>query len=264
MKFFIAVILGLVQGLTEFLPISSSGHLVIFQKLLGITEPPVFFDVLVHTGTLFAVIFFFKKELRFLITEFFNYLKNDGQQKFPRKIWLILIGTVPAFVAGLFLQSSLSYIFNSLLVVGLGLITTGLILLIGRLFTERKKKIKNLAWQESLFIGLAQAAAIIPGISRSGATVSAGLSAGLEKNSAFEFSFLLSIPAIIGALCFQFIQLTPLNAFAWGAGLIGMVTAFISGIFALKLFKKIFINGKIYYFAVYCFSVGLVLLLLFR
>jgi len=242
MTAFQAVFLGILQGLTEFLPISSSGHLVIGQKLLGLTTPPVFFDVFVHLGTLLAIICYFKQR----IIAF--YQKKDNLK-------LIIIGSLPACLAGFFLNNFLEVIFSSLKGVGFSLlITAGL--LFSSLFTQGRKRVGELRGKDSLIIGLFQALALFPGVSRSGSTVTAGLWRGLKRKAAFNFSFFLGAPAFLAALILQLAEFGATDG-QLKAGLAGFVFAFFSGLVSLKLFEKVVLKGKLFFFSLYCLFLGL-------
>ncbi len=255
MNFHEALLLGLIQGLTEFLPVSSSGHLVVFQKILRFEEPPVFFDILVHFGTLLAIIIFFKKELREILTKTMRAFSSGKIEKAPSVIWFVVIGTFPAMILGLFLNSFTKTIFNSFFIVGIGLIITSILLTLSSI--KKTKKPKSLTDFKALWIGFFQALAIFPGLSRSGSTVSAGIFTGLKRREAFNFSFYLAIPAILGALILQTRNLTNLEC-DLPNGLVGLIAAFFCGLLSLKIFRKVFLKGKILYFAFYCFFLGLV------
>lgn len=239
-----AVILGIIQGLTEFLPISSSGHLVLAQEILGFETPPVLFDILVHVGTLTAIIYYFRVQLTRITTKYLR---------------LILVGTIPAIIVGLLLNDYTESFFSSLLVVALGFITTGLILLSTKFISEYKPI--KLNSKNSLIIGVFQALAIIPGISRSGSTITAGLHRHLKRDTAFEFSFILSIPAILGALVLQFFQLDSIQPVGLIPSIVGMITAAVTGIFALKILRKIIYRSQLYYLSFYCLTLGLAVLI---
>ena len=236
-----AFFLGLLQGLTEFLPVSSSGHLVIGQHFFGFDQPPVVFDILVHLATALAIIivmFPVLKKLRF------NYLK------------LLFIASIPAGIIGLFLNSAIEQLFSSLVLVGLALLVTSAILFFTR-FYQSSSKPKQLTMPDAIVIGLFQALAIVPGISRSGSTISAGLFRHLNPVVAFEFSFLLSLPAIFGA---QLLQLPHLNLTHPLPLVIGFITAFVSGIISLLTLKKLVIKNKLNLFSWYCLFLGSFLL----
>lgn len=243
------VILGILQGLTEFLPVSSSGHLVIVQKILGINEPPVLFDILVHLGTLFSLLIYFNVKI-------INFYK-----KIPNLI-LILIGSIPAAVAGFFLNNYLEQIFGSLTGVGFSLLITAFFLFSTAYIKSSIKKINNLSWLDSLIIGLFQAIALLPGVSRSGSTIVSGLWRGLQRKSAFLFSFYLGIPAMIGAVILQSRKIVFVNG-QLNLFLLGLITAAGSGLLSLKLLEKIVLRGKLNYFGLYCLFLGLTLLFFF-
>ncbi len=239
-----ALILGLLQGLTEFLPVSSSGHLVIAQSAFALQTPPVLFDTLVHLSTLFAVLVFFRTRLLSL---------NLVQLK------LVAIASIPAFVAGIFLNPFLEQIFSSLPLVSAGLFFTGVLLLSTRIPLSTKPT-SPLSPTPSLLIGLFQALAIIPGISRSGATVSSALHLGIKRQDAFYFSFLIAIPAITGAFVLQLPEIS-LSALRLSPLIIGFLSSFFSGIFALKLLQLVIAKSKLHYFSFYCFALSFLLLL---
>lgn len=240
-----AIALGLVQGITEFLPVSSSGHLVIGQKIFGLAKPPVLFDILVHIGTLLAVLVFFKNK----------FLKLS-----KKIICLILIGTVPAALAGLFLNQYAQTLFNSLKLVGVSLLATAFLLFSTKLLKAKTKIFSQLNWQKAFIVGCFQALAILPGVSRSGSTIIGGLWTGLKKETAFDFSFLLAVPAILGALALQIPEISS-NGDQLAMGFVGLITASISGFLSLKLFKQIVLKSKLYYFGFYCLVLGVGILL---
>lgn len=239
-----ALILGLLQGLTEFLPVSSSGHLVIAQHFFGLLTPPVLFDVLLHLATALAIIIVLWRSLLSLN---------------KRTLGFILLASLPAGIFGLLLNSSVETLFSSVKLVAVALMLTGLLLFLTRYFFSQAKNTR-LTWQNTLFIGLFQAIAIIPGISRSGSTISAGIFAKLRPELVFNFSFLLALPAIFGAALLQLKDLNFSSSILDLPLLIGFITAFISGLFALKLLKKFVSSGKFSFFAYYCLALGLTLL----
>lgn len=244
MTFRLAIFLGTVQGVTEFLPVSSSGHLVLLQKIFGISEPPIFFDTLVHLGTLLAVILFFWRELKRV-------------EKVKRVLRNVVVGTLPAAAVGLVVQPFVKIIFGNLLLVGLGFLVTGGLLFWSKNLSSGKKNlkgIKGLKGFQALTIGLFQAVAIVPGISRSGATIVGGLSQKLDSDSAFKFSFYLSIPAIVGANLLQLKNLSQIDFLP--QSLVGMLAAFAVGYFSLRFLQKILRSQKLYYFSFYCFLIG--------
>ena len=241
-----AVLLGVIQGLAEFLPVSSSGHLVIAQKILGFSAPPVFFDVLVHVGTLMAVIVYFRD----------RWLKLTGGQ-----IKLLVLATVPAVVVGVLLNPVLGDLFNSLWVVMIGLVITGTLLVMssGR-FSDSGFSIDKMSGKQALLIGLFQALAIMPGVSRSGSTVVGGVMMGLKKQAAFFFSFFMAVPAILGALVLQLVDNQAFGAVDSMSLVIGFGVALVTGLFSLKILEKVINSSKLNLFAYYCFGLAIVLL----
>lgn len=249
-----AIILGLIQGLTEFLPVSSSGHLVIFQHLLGLKQPGVTFEVMVHLGTLLAVFIALWRDLVQLI-----------RRPFCRLTYLIVIGTIPAGLAGILLGPLFEKAFESLLVVGVGLLITGGLLFAADRLTVRfwfGKQVNEMGTGDALFIGIMQGIAITPGISRSGSTIAAGLLRGLDQGFAARFSFLLSIPAILGAGLVESRDL-------WTAGIpaqdmfpyvLGIVVAALSGYLAIRIVLKLVQSGRLSVFSYYCWAVAIVTL----
>lgn len=247
MSYFQAVFLAIVQGLTEFLPISSSGHLVIFQKLFNLSEPPVVFDILVHVGTLGTILIYFRKEL----------IKISR-----RTVCLIVIGTIPAVIVGLFLQNYISQIFDSLKLVSLALLVTAGLLLSTKQFKTLKRRFNQLKGLDALVVGFFQAVAIIPGISRSGATIVSGLWREFDRETAFQFSFYLAIPAILGALILQIPDLISCSCGYLEQGILGMFIAGIVGYGALRILEKVLLNSRLWFFGVYCLVLGIILLIL--
>lgn len=249
-----ALLLGIVQGLTEFLPVSSSGHLVIFQHLLGISEPPLTFDVLVHIGTLFAVFIAFRDDIIAIL-----------RKPFSRLTYLLIVACIPAVLAGYLLAPIFEASFSSLLVVGVGLLITGTLLKHSENLANRNiivKEVEETRYRDALFIGILQAIAIFPGISRSGSTIAGGMIAGLDRNFAAHFSFVLSIPVIIGAAVFQL-----KDAFSTGLPqeliapyLLGPITAAIFGYLAIKVVLDLVRKGKLSLFSYYCWALGVVVL----
>ncbi|MFH1971231.1 MAG: undecaprenyl-diphosphate phosphatase [Patescibacteria group bacterium] len=243
MEYVWSLVLGILQGFTEFLPVSSSGHLVLVQSLIpGFRQPGVLFDVCLHFGTLFAVLFFFRKKLFKLSFKYILY---------------IAVATIPAVIVGYIFKDSISSLFSSVGVVGIALVITGLI---NFLTSKQKEEGKSLSYKKSLFIGLMQAFAIIPGISRSGSTIFAGTKSGLSSKDAAEFSFLMSVPAIIGANILEVHS-------NWGESInytsyfIGFLAAFISGVLAIKIVLKFLQEKKFKVFAFYCLALGIITLL---
>lgn len=231
-----ALLLGIIQGLTEFLPVSSSGHLVIFQKLLGMATPPVAFDVLVHVATLVAV----------LVT-FFPDLRRMGKSY----LLAIAVGSVPAALLGIVLNQHTDQLFGSLTVVGLGLSLTTVIVGSTRWLGQGSRNQAEVNPKLAFLIGIAQAIAIVPGISRSGSTIATGLWLGLKREEAARFAFLLSIPAISGAQLLQVPSLLSNQSHEpWVLGT-GFLAATVSGLVALRVLIKVVKHQSLHHFAWY-------------
>ena len=271
MTFLEAVLLGILQGLTEFLPISSSGHLVLAQEFLGVKEHLVFFDVMLHLGTLFAVLVAYRKALRKLVAVGLSTLANGQFYRKPittvntsvelRFIWLILIGMIPTGIIALLFKSELESFFDNVQLVSIMLIITGVILQLPRL--RRRKSEDSNATSEKIktwhapLIGIAQGGAITPGISRSGTTISLALFLGIPAKTAAEYSFLLSIPAILGAVVLNIPDIgdthIPYHILA-----AGMLASFIVGYIALRFLLTVLNRGKFSLFSYYCVALGII------
>jgi len=278
MTVLLALFLGLVQGIAEFLPISSSGHLAILQNLFRMDyneDHHLLFDVLLHLGTLVSIVAVYRVEIREMLTDGIEYLrlKSDSNADEPvalkppgRALLFIIIGTLPLIV---FFWIPVSRLFINTFFIGFALIITGCILFVSsKYIKEGNKTDKTMTIADALFIGLAQAVAVLPGLSRSGTTISVGLARGLTRTFAVRFSLLLSIPAVLGATV-----LSVYRAFSGGADfgllpmyLAGFVVAAGVGYFAIQFLKRIMTAGKFGNFAYYCWGVGLITIIwsLFR
>ena len=266
-----AIFLGILQGLTEFLPVSSSGHLVLAQKYLGLNEPLVFFDVMLHVGTLAAVLVVYRGTIVRLVLGGFS---TFGDKQFYRKpivtvrssqefmfIWLILLGSIPTGIIAVLFKTQLESLFNEVRLVSMMLILTGIILQLPRLRKQNTdstdstiEKLKT--WQAPL-IGIAQGCAITPGISRSGSTISLGLFLGIPAKTAAEYSFLLSVPAILGAVALKISDIGD-TTIPIGIMAAGMLTSFIVGYVALRFLLVMLNRGKFSLFSYYCIALGLI------
>jgi undecaprenyl-diphosphatase len=238
-----SLFLGVVQGLTEFLPISSSGHLVIVQSLIpNFSQPGIVLDVVLHAGTIFSILIYFWKNLYILV----------------KKYWIqIIVGSIPAGILGVLIESRIETVFESTMVVGFALIITAFL----NFLTDKTKSTKSkVGFKSALFIGIAQAIAIVPGISRSGSTIFAGTKMGIEKKDAAEFSFLLSIPAVLGANLLQISKFKLIDNDSLFIYLVGFVSAFISGYFAIKIVYKALKRNGFKYFSYYLIAVGVLVL----
>jgi len=250
MTIFEAIILGLVQGLTEFLPVSSSGHLIIFQNLFGMEEPMLTFDIFLHIGTLVAVFIVFWKDIWRLL-----------KKPFCKEVALLIVATIPVGIIGLLFDDKVAAI-STLTTVGICLIFTGVILFFSDRLTGRIK-LNELSFGKSLFIGLMQGIAVLPGVSRSGSTICASLLCGLDRKEAARYSFLLSILAILGAgLVHSLGIIQEHGSFSLSAEYIaGMAAAALSGFAAIKFFLKLLEKKSMRFFSYYCWSVAAIILI---
>jgi undecaprenyl-diphosphatase len=248
-----SIILGLIQGITEWLPISSSGHLVIFQKLMGV-QVPVAFDVALHVGTLIPVLFIFRKEIWKILKGFLSFNPRDEEFRFGS---FLLIATVITGLIGVSFLNFFESLFQSTLAVSIGLFITSLFLFASKFFKGHRK----VGLKDSIIIGVAQGISIVPGISRSGLTISTGLISKIEKETILKYSFLLSVLAIIGAQLIELDNLV-LSSIDLVSVLIGVLTAAISGYFAIRVVVKFLTHEKFYLFAIYCLVVGILVLFL--
>lgn len=265
-----AIFLGIIQGLTEFLPVSSSGHLVLFSHLLDVQEPSLVFEIVVHVGTLLAVLVVFKKELLLLIASFFKILRNPKDAKSLvhgdsgcRLLWGIVLATLPVVILAVLFKDQIEQLFASSLFVGFMLIITGTILYVTERQKMRRKDLAKLSAVDALVIGTGQAVAILPGISRSGTTIAMGLARGLDRESAARFSFLLTIPAILGALVFSIDDLVG-GTMAVGAGALvaGLVAAALTGYLAIHFLLNLIKKGKLVWFSYYTWFLGSLVIVL--
>lgn len=260
------ILLGVVQGLTEFLPISSSGHLVLFQNIMGFQEPELLLDTSLHMGTLMAVIVYFRRDLAGMVKEFRGLFPSGremegaatpGERMRNAVLTWVIVGNIPTALIGGVFKAPLESLYGSTGVVGFMLLVTGLILAVTRLSPGGTRRLGLLA---ALAVGTAQGLAIIPGISRSGATIACGLVLGLDRDLAARFSFLLSVPAVTGALLFEILSGGPS-----GMGVLvliaGGVTSAAVGLLALKVLMGMVRRGRLSWFAPYCWLLGLVVIL---
>jgi undecaprenyl-diphosphatase len=248
------LILAVVQGLTEWFPISSSGHLVIAQKYLGLNLP-IIFSVMLHMGTVIVILIVFRKEIVDIVK---SLVKRDFETEEGKFALFIAVGSLPIALIGFFFHDFFESLFDNLFLIGAALLVMGIVLF----FSEKRMGNRNLSVLDSLLIGLAQAVAIIPGISRSGITVATGLLRKIDKITVFRYSFLLSVPAVIGATILESRELfvdnidTPPLIF-------GVTISMIVGYISLKLLQKIIVREKFHLFAYYCLTVGAAITILF-
>jgi undecaprenyl-diphosphatase len=264
-----ALLLGIIQGLTEFLPISSSGHLVLVQHLLGLREAELSFDVSVHLGTLAAVILFFRRDIYAIMGGLLRAVRaaasrrsvgDDADRPMVRLAGLIVLGSLPTAVVGLLLHQAAERLFASTLITGVMLLVTGALLFTTRprpaLASHPSRPLEGLTVKDALLIGLIQGLAVMPGISRSGSTIAVGILTGIRHESAARFSFLLSIPAVAGAALLVLKDAVSQGDLHLPVCLLGGATALIVGYAALALLVFLVEKGRLFLFAPYCWIIG--------
>jgi len=244
-----AIILGIVQGITEWLPISSSGHLVIFQELFGMNVP-VFFDIMLHFATLLVILLVFWKDIWRVIYSWLTWRKDE----YWKLGWFVILGSVFTAGLGLLFKDYILTFFSNLKIVGIALICTGLFLYLTK-FVDGYKKLK---WYDSILIGVMQGIALVPGVSRSGSTIGTGLLLGIDREKVAKFSFILVIPAIIGATILEYD-----SSFVVGnllVVLVGMLVSIVVGYISLRLLMKVILKNKFWLFSFYCIILGIFLI----
>lgn len=248
-----SILLGLLQGLTEFLPVSSSGHLTIGKEILGISAPDLSFEIVVHAATVLSTIVVFRKDIVRLLSGFFRFRMN-AETDYTLKIFVSMI---PVLIVGLFFKDHVEAIFGSgLLIVGICLIFTALLLTVSSYVKPKEKK---LSYKNVFIIGLAQAVAVLPGLSRSGFTIATGMMCGIKKDQIARFSFLMALIPILGE---AFLELISGELTASESGVdalvltLGFISAFVSGLFACKVMINLVKKTKLVGFAIYCAAVG--------
>jgi undecaprenyl-diphosphatase len=259
------IALGLVQGATEFIPISSSGHLVLVPWLLRWPEPGLAFITTMHLGTLAAVLAYFWKDLLGMVRAVVAALIRRAPWDTPesRLAWLIVLGTIPAVVVGAPFEDFFENVFGAPATVAALLLVTGLILALGERLGQRERSLESLRWGDALLVGLAQAAAILPGISRSGATIAAGLALSVRRETSARFSFLLAVPVILGGGLLELFELVKAGGGTTQApGLLaGFVAAAVSGYLCIHILLRYLRQHRLYVFSVYCWLFGAACLL---
>lgn len=267
------ILVALVQGVAEILPISSSGHMVIVQELLGITSENLTFEVFLHFASLIAIIFFFRKKLWALIRDFclfiFKRPEADSEEyplvkkNFMLCIYLV-IATIPAGIAGILLEDFIGSKLSNLLFVGIFLFITAIMLFVSTLI-KREKKIENMKWYNALFIGFFQCLGILPGISRSGSCIVGGASQKLDQSDSAEFAFLLAIPIMLGSAIFSIgdIGTALQNTELIIPYIIAFIVTLVVTYFALSIFLKIVRKQKLSYFSIYCVVIGIISITLY-
>ena len=261
------IIIGIVQGLTEFLPVSSSAHLVFIQKLLGV-ESSLAFDTFLHLGTLIAVLWFFRWDIYKMLKSWWLSIGDILQGRFrqgfyddpyKRLAWYVILATVPVGVVGVLFEDSVDSLFaGALYVPAFFLFVTGTILYLSQRMTSGKINYNTITKKEAFFMGLGQACAILPGLSRSGTTIAAGLTIGLDKEFAAKFSFILSIPAILGAFILQVKDIGSAMDANFLPIFLGFIASIIAGYMAIKWMLDLVQNKSLDIFAYYCWLMGLI------
>jgi undecaprenyl-diphosphatase len=265
-----SILLGLIQGLTEFLPISSSAHLVITPYLLGWQIPlqdAFTFDVLVQLGTLLAVIVYFRKDLVQIIFGVIHGLihKQPFSEPSSRMGWMLLLATIPAVLAGLVFKEPIQRIFGSPVATACLLYGTAALLVIAELVGKRIQRIETVSWWDALIIGIFQIISLLPGISRSGATISGGMIRNLERREAARFSFLMSIPVMLGAGTLAIVDLIQLPNFSVQIPTLitGFITSTVVGYLTIRWLLAYLVNRRLYPFAIYCVVVPTTIILIY-
>jgi undecaprenyl-diphosphatase len=255
MSVFEAILLGIVQGFAEFLPISSSGHLVLLQKIFNIREGALTFDIALHLATLVAVVFIYRGKIVEII-----------KRPFSKLPLYIVLGTIPIGILGLLFKDLVESLFETGATLGAGFIFTGIILILAENAGKKERSLDQMKVKDPLLIGTAQAVAMLPAVSRSGMTISTSLALGIDRKTAADFSFLLSIPAILAAVVmdvYDIIQTGENTLASIGAGplVLGMIFAAVSGFFAVKVMIKMIQNRKLKVFSWYLWVLGALILL---
>ncbi len=266
-------LLGIIQGLTEFLPVSSSGHLAIIRRLLGneFTDLGLTYDVLLHLGTLLAVFIVYRKDIMALITGFFTLIRdcfrrqvNFEEHPYQKLVLLLLLASVPAALVGFLLGDYIEDIFTRhLFLVGITLLMTGLELWFSDRIVEGKQNQQTVGAKHVVIPGLFQALAIVPGLSRSGSTITGALLAGFQREFAVKFSFLMSIPVILGSALVDIIHLLRGESVALPVipALLGVLIAAFVGYLSIKFMLKLISHNRFHYFSYYCFIIGLAVII---
>ena len=261
------IIIGIVQGLTEFLPVSSSAHLVFIQNILGV-ESSLAFDTFLHLGTLIAVLWFFRYDIYKMLKSWWlsigdilqgRFTEGFKEDPYKRLAWYVILATIPVGIVGVLFEDSVDALFSGALYVpAFFLFVTGTILYLSQRMTSGNINYDNITKKEALFMGLGQACAILPGLSRSGTTIAAGLTIGLDKEFAAKFSFILSIPAIFGAFILQLKDIGSAMDANFLPVFLGFIAAIISGYLAIKWMLDLIQNKSLDIFSYYCWAVGII------
>ncbi len=266
-----AIILGLTQGLAEFLPISSSGHLALLQYFFDVEESSVLlFTVMLHVGTLVSVFIIYWKDIAELIVELIRTFKDlftgkglrINSSPVRRMGFMIIVATIPTAVIGILFEDFFENLYSSIIAISIGLIFTGFILLIAERIGKDKNGIMEMKWRHAIFIGIMQGIAICPGVSRSGSTLFGGLVSGLNREIAVKIAFLISIPSILGSVVLEVPKAIDqgIDPSLFGPIAVGVIISALSGIFAIKAMIKVVSNKKLFGFSIYVWLVAVVVL----
>jgi undecaprenyl-diphosphatase len=254
-----SIILGIIQGAAEWLPISSTGHLRLAEHFMGLSIP-LLFDITLHIGTLIPILVFFRKDIKDLLTALAHL---DFKSENGRLLLLIIIGTIPTGLIGFFFATPVENLSHDILAIALALIASGTLLYLSRFGRETTD---NISIRNAIIFGIAQGIAIIPGLTRSGTTIAIALLFGTKREKAFKFSFLMSIPAVLGAqglLLYKERHALTLAGFGTTEVLIGVVFAMVVGYFAVKIIRRVIMERKFHWFAAYCWLIGAIVILLY-
>ncbi len=268
MSYFQAVVLGLVQGLAEFLPISSSGHLALLQYFFKIESDNVLaFTVLMHLGTLISVFIVYAKDIWALLKELCYTIRDICTGKGPRINccetrrlgFMIIVATIPTAIIGLLFEDFFESLYSKLVAIGIGLVFTGTIMWLSEKFGKGKYEVMQMKWRTAIFVGIMQGIAICPGVSRSGSTLVGSLSGGLKREFAVKFAFLISIPSILGSIVLEIPDLFEegMDMSLAGPCLLGVIVAAVSGLVAIKAMIRVVSRKKLIYFSIYTWTIGI-------
>ncbi len=258
MSWFEAILLGVVQGLTEFLPISSTGHVRVIPALFGWDDPGAAFSAVIQLGTMAAVLLYFRRDIWRITVAWLRGLTNREARRTRDSLmgWYIALGTVPVVVIGVAFSDQIETTLRSLYIVALALIVGGLVMIVVERLATRLRPIESVGWKDGLVVGLAQALALIPGVSRSGSTIVAGLVMGLDRPAAARFSFLLSVPAVVLSGVYQLKDIGGAGDAGWDVTLVAAVCAFASGYAAIAFLLRYLAHHSLLVFALYRFAFG--------
>ena len=264
MDAFQAIVLGIVQGLTEFLPISSSGHLRIVPALFGWEDPGAAFTAVIQLGTMAAVLLYFRRDLWNIARAWLRSLRDaEARRTMEARLgWFIILGTIPISILGLAFSDTIEDELRSLYLIGTMLIVFGCVMLLAEYVSRRDREIETLTARDGFLIGCAQALALVPGVSRSGATISAGLFLNLTRTTAARFSFLLSVPAVVLSGLFELRHVGEGGGASAGATAIATLLAFITGYASIALLLRYLVHNSIGIFAAYRIALGLLVIAL--